>query len=138
MKEKIPLKYRHYIGFTAILDTTISTYSMCSIQLKNQANWSGHDSEVEEDYSNKEVVGVTFSRQFDEKYFAKLKDELSSKYNTTLVRRSFMIDNVKTECEIGVYFNCKIVLSKSENILRVSFYEGLTDEELQEYVRYAL
>jgi len=137
IKEKIPLKFEPYVGFTAVFDTA-AMYSMCSIQIENHPFWSGSDNDVEDDYLNKKVVGITFSKQFNEEYFMQLKDELSLKYKISFSKQRILTSGSVIDYEMGSYVNCKIILFNNGGILRVSFYGGITNDELQEYIQYSL
>lgn len=139
IKIEIPLDYKPYVGFIKTFDTLGSKYTMYSIQLKDSPYWTGDDNISENHYDNNSVIGITFSKKYNKGEFESLINNLSDLYQTSFSEvKTIKLNKSSIKYQVAIYGTCKIVISKSSDILRVSFYHGISGHQLEEYIKYSL
>lgn len=138
MKSQIPLSFHKYTGFGESFEETASGFTSYNIQIDNGPIWSGSDNVEEEYFYDEKVVGLIFSRDYDEGVFSNLIDSLSLAYNCSFASRTIMHGNKKISYEVAnVNDGCTIYLSR-EKFMRLGFYSGLSGAELEDYIKCAL
>jgi hypothetical protein len=142
-KENLGLWYEYYTGFFFgnVNDKSIQT------QIKGYPQFLGSDNDKEESYYDKVIVGITFFKadktieQFKKK-FAKLYNK---KFKTVI--KNFRLNNTLTpfnltfhyiETNEGLFIALKELDRKPDykKYISISFYNGISENELEKYLEY--
>jgi hypothetical protein len=142
-KEKLNLQYGFYSGFFYgnANDKLIET------QLEDYPLFMGNDNDSEQSYFDHYIAGITFFKEnknleqfrndFEKKYNKKFKTKTKDFGVTrTLPPFSMTYNYIKTD--EGLYIALKEIERKSENkkYISVSFYKGISENELAKYLEY--
>ncbi len=143
-KAKLNLQYEHYSGFFSgnVNDKLIST------QFADSPFFLGSDNDTEESYHEKSFVGVTFVRK--NKTIQQFKFELEKQFHKKFETKTFYLGVTRTlppfymtyhfiQADDGLFVALKEIEGKSKNekSISISFYKGISEGELEEYVTFA-
>gem|GEM_PF-2370724 len=141
---KLKLQYQCYSGFFNgnVNDKLIST------QLADSPYFLGSDNDSEESYHEKNFVGVTFVRK--NKTVEQFKYELEKQFNKKFETKTFYLGVTRTlppfymtyhyiQSDDGLFVVLKEIEAKSkiEKSISISFYKGISEGELEEYLEFA-
>lgn len=142
-KEKLGLQYGYYSGFYNgnVNDKLIET------QLENYPLFMGSDNDNEESYYDNYFVGVTFFKQdktielfkkdFEKQYNKKFKTETKD-FGVTRTLPPFNMTYHYIKADEGLFVAIKEIDRKPDNkkYISISFYKGITENELGKYLEY--
>jgi hypothetical protein len=141
---KLKLQYQCYSGFFNgnVNDKLIST------QLADAPYFLGSDNDSEESYYEKNFVGVTFVRK--NKTVEQFKFELEKQFHKKFETKTFYLGVTRTlppfymtyhfiQTDDGLLVALKEIEGKSKNekSISISFYKGISEDELEEYLAFA-
>lgn len=142
-KKVFGLQYGVYSGFYK----ANSKNRLIETQLENYPLFSGNKNVSEESYYDNYFVGITFFK--DDKSIEQYKDDFEKRYNKkfktlnkdlgltrTLPPFSMNYHYIKTD--EGLFVSLKEIVRKIDNkiYILISFYKGISDCELEEYLEY--